>query len=178
MDQWCDMWDKALQDGFMDKKDAPIEQSNTDSFFGMSNQTDEAGPDEDDVEAWRDIYNGGEFLHGSNDEGLLSEVKDDKATFKTNLDSLVKSPNPVQPQTIGKDQELDSIDSTYTQEDIDELHELKIQLHGLQDKLASMDGKGEKNKKIESQMNALKEKIEDLSNGLGQVLPQQMSSQK
>ena len=75
--------------------------------------------------------------------------------------------NPVQPTSVGQDSLVtdDSLEATYTPEDISKLEELKIQLHGLADKMAEM----KEDPKLAKKISTLENKINDLSNEMNVV---------
>jgi len=76
------------------------------------------------------------------------------------------NPNPVRRETEGKDQELEDrqVGSTFSNEDLDELEEMKKKLHDLGSKAAEMD-----NKDYSVQISAMIKKIDELSDKLGRV---------
>jgi len=167
--KWQELWDAELSaQGPVNKEATPG------GFFGViDSESKNITPDEN--QAWQAIY--GTPVPGFDKEYLLLK-EDDGAKLKTNVDKLVKSPNPVKPETIGSDVVTTSVDNTYTPEDLDKLSELKLQLHKLVDNLNSVDGLGQKNKKLEGQISSLQEKIDELSTSLGQVLPQHVANDK
>lgn len=77
-------------------------------------------------------------------------------------------PNPLRIDSIGVDQEVDSVDSTYTVEELESLWEMKVQLYELECKLNAFEAQSKDGKNIESKINSLKEKINEFSNELGQ----------
>lgn len=83
-------------------------------------------------------------------------------------DTIANTANPIRHNTTGPDQELNdkSLGTTFTPEDLEALGELKLKLHDLEAKLSSFEGRGENGKKFESQIIAVKKKIEELSDAL------------
>jgi hypothetical protein len=78
----------------------------------------------------------------------------------------VNLPNPIRKSTEGKDQDLGALQvgSTFSNEDLEELEEMKKKLHDLGSKAAEME-----NKDYSTQISAMIKKIDDLSDKLGRV---------
>lgn len=81
--------------------------------------------------------------------------------------------NPVARDTMGPDQDMSkqSLGASYTEEDFLKLEELKKQLFGLENKLATSMGFGdEKNqKKIQTQIESIKKEINGISDEMGRT---------
>ncbi len=78
-------------------------------------------------------------------------------------------PNPLRADSLGVDQEIEAVDSTYTVEELESLWEMKVQLHELECKLNAFEAQSKDGKSIESKIQSLKEKINEFSNELGQT---------
>jgi len=150
LDKWTAQWDKAQADGVFEDSPKQIQQL-------------DLSPD------------GATDWQKANPE-LLQEDNKDAGNVAA---SIAQSPNPVRQSTAGKDQELEPgpLGLTFSEKDIEDLSELKIKLHNLQDKLNTFEGRGENSTKFESQINSVKDKIEELSTAMTQAFPYSISPQ-
>jgi hypothetical protein len=151
-DSWVDKWDKAQKsDIFKAPQNLPstAPQTSQNSFFGMQqfNPTDDIKST--DAEYWNAIY--------STSDGVDAPMERIDEADATSLNL----PNPIRKSTEGKDQNLtgDAIGSTFSEEDIENLAEMKVKLHELESKIATM----ENNERYQSQVKDLIKKIDDLS---------------
>jgi hypothetical protein len=152
---WVDKWDKAVENGIF--KDAPkppstCKKTSDDSFFGLqqTNPTDSISSGDSDY--WR----------------AINSVADGGVAFER-LDEVEKEkylPNPIHLGTEGEDQKMEphQLGVTFSEEDIKNLEEMKVKLHELQSKIASMDDKS-----YDSQVKSIISGIEDLSNKMSRV---------
>lgn len=150
-DNWVDKWDKALENGVF--KDAPklpstAPQTSQDSFFGLQQTNPTDSIDSADADYWRAIS-------AVADGGVEMQRIDEADAVSVNL------PNPIRHSTEGKDQDLDSerLGLTFSEDDIKQLEEMKVKLHELENKIATMEEKGE----YESQVKSMLKKISELS---------------
>jgi hypothetical protein len=176
--KWCDLWDKAQEDGVF--KDAPKpltptpQTSEPESFFGLVNSHPSTNARDCDVQYWNDVYE----LSKSGDPQLIQEQKESiKNVVKKSADDIVRSPNPITASSAGTDQDLTpgSLGLTFSEKDLEELAGLKLQLHDLTSKMASFSAKG--GKQLESKIAALKEKIDEFSSELTHSLGDKKSTQ-
>lgn len=167
--KWANVWDKAVEKGIFDgapKPPTPSSNLGDHSFFGPTNSNSTDSISAPDAEYWKNVYslsnNSGDYIDPME---MITEVAKAKNPEMGNIASaMAHSPNPVRPDTIGKDQE--QFDMTFTEKDIEDLSELKIQLHAMEDKINDFEGRGENAKKYENQITTLKKKIDDLSDSL------------
>lgn len=154
-DNWVDKWDKAVESGLF--KDAPkppstCKQTSDDSFFGLQQTHPTDAINTSDSEYWK----------------AINSVADGGVAFER-LDEAEKEkylPNPIHLGTEGEDQKLNhhQLGLTFSEEDIKNLEEMKIKLHELGSKIASMDDKS-----YDSQLKSIISGIEDLSNKMSRV---------
>ena len=152
-DDFVDKWEKALQsDIFKPSPQLPstAPQTSQNSFFGLhqANPTDTINSS--DAEYWKAIH--------AVSDGVDSPMERIDELFS--VKSIVMNPNPIRKGTEGKDQDLSdkSLGLTFSEEDIKNLADMKIKLHELENKVASMIDKD-----YSSQIKELIEKIDNLS---------------
>ena len=199
-DKWTDQWEKALEQGVFN--DAPhiappmTPQTAELSYFGPVN----ANPSEElrdyDAKYWQTVYAMSGDMGLAPDpiraaENLIQEERKavelqqqmlNEATEQTIakvVKDIAQSPNPVRHGTVGKDQDLtpQSLSQTFSEEDIEKLTELKIQLHNAQSMLVSYETEGKSTKAQESQIANLKQKVDALSDAMTQIFPLAVDSQ-
>jgi hypothetical protein len=81
---------------------------------------------------------------------------------------IAASPNPIPAWTVGKDSDPlpgETIPS-YTDQDLNDLAELKVKMQGLHEKILTFDAKGDKNNKFESQLRELQKQIDVISDAM------------
>lgn len=154
-DGWVDKWDKALKgDIFKDSPKLPstAPQTSDNSFFGLQQTNPTDSISSSDADYWKAISSVA-------DGGVDMQRIDESDMGNSPLAS--DDPNPVRRETEGKDQELDSrpLGLTFDEEDIKSLEDMKLKLHELENKIASMDDKD-----YGAQVKAMIEKIDELSN--------------
>ena len=184
--KWCDLWDKAQKDGIFDdapKPPSPSPQtSDAASFFGLVNTHSTNTVRDCDAQYWNDVYeltkNNDPQPRYDNGEELLQE-ETTKSVLGKSADAIARSPNPIHPASVGTDQDLTpgSLGLTFSEKDIEELSELKLQLHELTSKMASFEGEGKKAKQLESKLTALKKKIDEFSDELTHSLGDKKNTQ-
>jgi hypothetical protein len=108
--------------------------------------------------------------------GLTEDIKGQVGDV---AQAILQTPNPIRAHTVGKDQALEPgpLGLTFSEKDIEALSEMKIQLHDLECKLNEFEGLGKNGSKFEKEIKTLKEKIDDLSNSMGQAFPYSISPQ-
>lgn len=175
-DDWCDKWEKAKSDGVFENapKHFPSQQTASVSFFGAIDADPSKDVSEVDAQYWNALNKTGSF----SGEVITEASGEDKAMIKKVADAIRKSPNPIRPNTIGMDQEMEpeQLGVTYSDEDLEAVNELKLKIHELEDKLNSMEGLGQKTKSVETKIKNLKEKMNELSDELSHSAPEAISS--
>lgn len=172
-DQWVDMWAKANDDGIFEKTPDIVPNQTADvSFFGPTDTHSTPTLRDADVKYWSDIYDMSKYNDGSGEDPTMLTEQDDKKVTDS-VKAMAQSPNPIRAGSVGMDQAMDnkSLGVTFTPQDIESLAEMKVKLHGLKDKLNTMESKGQSGGKLESQINGLQEKIDELSDSLGRAFP-------
>jgi hypothetical protein len=166
------------------------------SYFGPINTNPTSDVQDTDVKYWQQVYamsghqgmapdpfKAGDQLIAEEraarkaEKALISEAAEAEVAKVTK--AIIQSPNPIHAGTVGKDQDLtpQSLSLTFTEEDLETLHELKIQLHNAQAVLIGQEMEGKATKKNESKIANLKDKIDALSTAMGQMFPLAVSSQ-
>jgi hypothetical protein len=173
-DKWCDQWDKALDDGVFEGAPKPPVSEPRADFFGQYN----GPPDDDqvssvDAQYWHDVYRaaiGGYDMDDPNNdfadgnEGLMSE--DHKAIDKAAADALAHSHNPIDPTTVGKDQDIDVDGNEQEVKDIEELSEMKVRLEKLESRLNANYTENKSITGVQKQIDTLRNQIDELSDTL------------
>lgn len=100
--------------------------------------------------------------------GLVKETVLSAAERKAKVDAIITSPNPIKQQTVGKDQDVtpQSLNATFSNEDLEKLEDMKSKLHELKDKANKADGLGDKAEAFLKQIEDLTEKIDQLSDSM------------
>jgi hypothetical protein len=143
-------WDDALSGGIfkdVQKPATPSKGTSDHSFFGLRQDNPTSSIDDGDAKYWNAISS-------MADGGVeIERIDEDMVGASPN-------PNPVRKETEGPDSEINPRSSglTFDEADIKKLEKMKIDLHELQSKAASMD---EKN--YETQISAARKKIDELS---------------
>lgn len=166
-EKWQTQWDAALEKGIFDtpKKDhVPSAQKNPESFFGTQKNSPSEEVPQTDSEFWRDIY------RNSREYGTQCDLdgRDDSMIQESSVAAPLgpKTANPVRVNTLGMDQDVKNVGSTYDVADLQNLENLKVKLHGLLDKLNGLEGKGQGAGKLESQIQSLQKQIDEFSDNL------------
>lgn len=168
IDGWADKWEKAQKAGIF--KDAPKSQPHTSpsSFFGMSDVTPKKSFEAADTQYWNTVNALADKNVGSS-EILREMFKPASAKeLKDNTSKIAQTPNPIPSWTVGKDQEglKGEIKPVYTDDDINELAEMKTKLQAFEERVLSADSRGKKASRVGDKIKALKQQIEDLSDAL------------
>ncbi len=195
LNHWADMYEKAQADGVFQSTPKPPQmntQTGSTSFFGLVNTEPTEEVSDVDAKYWSQVYErtvercspfgsiAGEIevLHEDGDgdgdgDGDIAEapIAEDKSYVADVAQSMLDSPNPVHPSSVGKDQELTVTPNWGTVEDdsvdsLVEIEKLKKNLYDLECKLSGPDGLKESAPKIDKQLETMKKKIDDLSNRL------------
>jgi len=183
LEDWTNKWDKALADGIFEKPEGPpiiSKQTHSQDYFNMSHEDhdehDENAPiNECDTKYWSDLY---KLTKRYGREATVTDVIKESIAVdkKSYTDALAGSPNPVRPSSVGKDTGNDNplnTGATYDVADFQKLEDLKLKLHGLIDKLNGFDTKSSSVTKLEGQIESLKKKIDEMSDGFSKSVPSQ-----
>jgi hypothetical protein len=193
IENWAEKYEKAVADGVFNEPNQevkPTPKTSEETFFGSQNCHPTDNIADNDADYWRNVYSRtanpnyrvdskGELIndHAITEASYLQQEqkKADPELVKT-VEKIVTAANPIQYHTAGKDQDLtpQSLGLTFSPEDVNDLSEMKIRLHDLQDQLNSFEGRGTNGKKFESQIASLKAKIDDLSDSLTTTFPLQL----
>jgi len=171
-EDWCQKWDNAQEKGLFDDIPKPVNttpQTSEESFFGPQNTHPTNSPHEADVEYWKSVHSAlvqGDAAPDPLKPQLLQEGK--LQNFKSSY-----PPNPMYSYSQGKDQKIAprQLDITFDEEDINELADMKKTLYELESKVGAADTNGKGTKKLESQIENLKQKIDKLSSSMGRAYP-------
>jgi hypothetical protein len=166
-DNWCDMWADAQDKGLFD--DAPHtpelnRQTSRESFFGPQDTNPSEGPSDTDAQYWQNVN---QMIDGEKPE-LLQEGKLQKYKRGRGF-----PPNPMYSYSQGKDQDLAprQLGITFDEEDVEELADMKRELHDLESQISTNDVNGKNTKQLESRMDSLKKRIDELSTSMGRTFP-------
>lgn len=162
-EDYCKLWDKACEDGVFAGVEAPPPTHT--SYLGLG--TSGPNPDHADLYPEEDV-----FL----DEKLIQErAGDPYFDYLKVLLAEGKSANPIYPDSVGKDQ--DAPKPAWVDEKVfEEVEKLKKQLYDLEVKLNTEEAGGKKwvekchhpeTKKVWTQIESMRKRIDTLSNNLG-----------
>jgi hypothetical protein len=160
LDDYVSKWEKAQKDGVFDSSKTPEvnPQTSNSSFFGFVQSNPTESPSLNDNEYWKAISS-------------AADDHDNIITINEETDHKDFPPNPLSSDSVGCDQKMSpqSLGKTYSEEELNELSDLKKDLYELESNLLKKMGFGDyKDKdKIESKINNLKKKIHELSDDLG-----------
>jgi hypothetical protein len=177
---WIQQWEDA-QKGVMKPTEQPVQKTKVDNYFGFQNEKPEdveIGQDSEEMNTWKVLA---DMAAPTSERGqlLTEQGKSDKIAVADAAKRIAQSANPIRAGSVGKDQDLNpqSLGNTYSQQDVEELAEMKVKLHTLQDQLNSFEGRGQNGKKFESQIETLKQKIDELSDAMTTGFPLAISPQ-
>lgn len=184
-DTWMDQWDKAQKDGVFDdaaKPITPTPQNYADDFFGTHRPAEKTSIRDVDAEYWNQVYKMSKGEDSFDHEGMTGEpvtIQEDAPVDKKELVKTTKSDNksvanitddlgglanPVHASQRGHDK-YDKVTPNWAGgEDLVELHNLKVSLQELEDKVASAPMQPDK--KVLAQIKSLWTKINELSDSL------------
>ena len=179
-DKWQKQWDDALnQDVFKDLPQSQEVQGEID-FFGFGNLSKESESKAKDADSkyWNQVYalsmsQSPSGLAGQSE--LFTEEETEKVgSITTSEKQLEYPPNPVTVDSGGKDQDLspESMGLTFDEKDIQDLADMKLKLHTLEDKLAANPNT---KSNLTSQVTSLKEKIDELSSLMTNSYPTEIT---
>ena len=168
INKFAKIWDSAIQKGiFADAPkpaiDKPVE--NETDFFGqyLTDEYDKDKPlNEVDSKYWSKL--------AKKADPLFEDAKQDS---KVNANSLANTHNPIYPNTVGKDQDINVTPNwAVGGKEIEQLEELKKELHSLEVKLSSFLNEKEnpqespEEEKLQIKIDSLKKQVDELSDSL------------
>lgn len=178
INKYAAIWDDAQTKGIFkdsdaeeaakrDKKPVDEEESFFGDFFGQQGRTKEYDIDEPlneaDAKYWAQVSKLAD-PDGYTDPLKLVESKEDA---KKVADAMAKAHNPVYPNEVGKDQDVNVTQNWGVGgKEYFQLEELKVRLEKLESKLNAMECKGKSGTGTQSKIDGLKKKIDDLSDSL------------
>lgn len=153
-DDFVSKWEKAQKEGiFPSAPKLPSTSTPTgkSSFFGPIDTNPTDSINQSDSDYWKAIYATGDGV----DFGPINE-SDSKEVIE----------NPIRRDSEGKDQDMApyQLGATFSEEDIKSLEEMKVKLHELQSKVATLED--EDKNKYDPQIKSLLSKIDELSDKL------------
>lgn len=170
INKYAAIWDTALAKGIFPDKPIQAKPENEEEeesffgadFFGQNLRSAEYDMDEPlnevDTKYWAQISR----LADPN-----SYLKESKEEIKSVADAMGKAHNPVLPNTIGKDQNLNVAQNWGVGgKEYFQLEELKVRLEKLESKLNAIEGQGKSGKDSQSKIDELKKQIDNLSDSL------------
>ena len=193
-DKWCGQWEDAMKKGVFEdapKPLSPSSQTADGSFFGLVNTDPSPCPKDADIEYWNNVHVAAQhgvdttdplvlIDHMENAEAaLITEEKRDKKSLGAATKAVADAPNPIRHTSVGNDREMADapLGVTYSPEDLEELAEMKLKLHDLEDQLNSFEATGKNSSRFQGQIDNLREKIEGFSSDLGHSYPSEPSFQ-
>jgi hypothetical protein len=183
-DNWCDMWQKAQEDeDFVSGcKDSDTQGSTSPEkidFFGQNHEEADDEFEPGSLDYWTKIYNmsnnAGDAPDVTKWEVLTDGVNNVPEPVKPNLTdaemgkvvkSMGNSANPIQPSSVGRDTDYKpNISNVYS---LEQLSDMKINLHELECKLNVNDalGKVKDGVKVQAKIDELRKKIDELSDAI------------
>ncbi len=102
---------------------------------------------------------------------IIADAIDDASFFRNLHDAYDPKNddvpiNPVDTFSLGKDQDLESSDNFTDGDKLRELNSIKVSLHALEDKINTAAGLGKDENNLMKQVEAIRSKIDELSNKL------------
>ncbi len=189
-EKWKDQWEKAMDDGVFDDAPRPAflpPEGEEDQYTGFFTNQSMGNKKDVDAEYWNkmnkssgytdpldephDLSMQGQDLvpisEDAEDDSLVSTEKPDGKSNRKITDELGPTPNPTNATNRGVDNRSHVTPNWAGGKKIVELHNMKLNLQKLEDKLAvdpMMEDK--KSKSVASQIEALWRRIDQLSNSL------------
>lgn len=170
INKFAKIWDNAVQKGLFADAPKPVTSTSKEAqsdFFGqyLTDEYDRDKPlNEVDTKYWVKLSKKADPL-------FVEETTAEKS--KVNTDALANSYNPIYPNTVGKDQDINVTPNWGVGgKEIEQLEDLKKELYNLEVKLNSMinekksDEKDSKGDQIQDKIDSLKKEIDKLSDSL------------
>lgn len=179
INKYAAIWDAAQGKGIF--KDSPKpspskNQEDEDSFFGADffgqNRSSEYDIDEPinevDSKYWASVSRMAD-PNGKYFDPLLvaEEASPSKEDLKKSADNMSKAHNPIYPDSVGKDQDVNVVQNWGVGgKEHFQLEDLKVRLEKLESKLNSIESKGDSGKAAQEKIDSLKSQIDELSDSL------------
>lgn len=167
INKFAKIWDNALQKGVFDSP--PSLPSKAEDEENLDRGTDFFGQyltDESDIDKPLNEVDAKYWAIVSRRADPFSEENN---PLKKSVDSIGNSQNPILPNSVGKDQNLNVTPNWgYGGKQIEELEKLKVDLYELESKLNSLSSKDQDSKveSVQSKIDSLKKEIDKLSDSL------------
>ena len=164
IEKYTNIWEKALKDGFLKDNEKPPAPKMSVDFFGLRSDEDDSDVslNEVDTKYWNDLYQDSKNSSSFNESKGKKDKKDDVKAKAGKAKKMANAHNPIDPNTVGKDQD---IDPDLNNEDFKQLEKLKLDVEKLEISMNKKEGnKAEANtSSIMSEIKKLKEKIDQIS---------------
>lgn len=168
LDKYTDQWEKALKNGIFDDAPQPPAPSRDLDFFGQMGGEEIVPMNECDAKYWDRVYKLSKRTGPGCAPDPLAPMKEevDKTAAKRVADKIANSANPIEPWTVGKDQDWKPTPNWTDGKELRELAEMKKKLEQLESKMNAQEGLGKSGDSIQKQIDAMRQKLDDLSDSL------------
>jgi len=178
INKYAAIWDAAQEKGiFKDapKPPQPRNQDDEDSFFGADffgqNRSAEYDIDEPinevDSKYWATVSRMADPTGKYIDPLLVEESVPSKENTKKAAEKMSGAHNPVYPNSVGKDQDMNVAQNWGVGgKEHFQLEDLKVRLEKLESKLNGIESKGDSGKGTQDKIDSLKKQIDELSDSL------------
>lgn len=181
LQNWADKYEKAQSDGVFEgapSPPVPTPQTAEDNFWGMVNSNPTDAVSRPDAQYWKNLWDAtrpdgpSSIVIEEETEEVVEEEAYEKAIDKEiptpGDENNAKSFNPTHRDSQGEDQALETepLGVSFSAKDVNDLAEMKVKLHALQDKMNTNEGLGKSGKSLESRIASAIKEIEDLSNSI------------
>jgi hypothetical protein len=178
INKYAAIWDAAQEKGiFKDapKPPQPRNQDAEDSFFGADffgqNRSAEYDIDEPinevDSKYWATLSRMADPLSHYVDPLMTEESVPSKENTKNAAEKMAGSHNPIHPNSVGKDQDMQVTQNWGVGgKEHFQLEDLKVRLEKLESKLNGIESKGDSGKSTQDKIDGLKKQIDELSDSL------------
>jgi hypothetical protein len=178
LNKWTDQWLKAQKGGHFGTPE-PTEEEIANTQQGFMQSKPKSGFSEIDSKYWNQLYSKSKHPGDAPDptqrpQVLNEDVPPQPQPLKPDLTNQEKgeivrgaadSPNPIIPGSVGKDQDYKPNWADVQQ--LEQLHDMKINLHELESKLNTNDAMAtQKGQKIQKQIDSLRLQMDALSDEL------------
>ena len=184
IDKLSAQWDKALAAGIFDDV-KPKQQTNNNNkevdFFGQMTGKDTEITDSD-ISNWKDVmvtlgdssfsnkesYSDNSYSDQSDESDvfLTEEKTPSKKKIKSDSKKMANTNNPVQPNTLGKDNKIKPENNFTNGKLLDDLIELKSKLHSMLSEMQKNETLGKDSKSAQSAIDKMFKEIDKLSDSL------------
>jgi hypothetical protein len=168
--KFTQIWDKAQGQNIFaqaDAKAAAEREAKQINFFGQMPDVYDTQINADDMSQWNDVMKVMTDKYEPNNSDLLVEEKTpSKDKVKKHSEKGANTHNPVYPDSIGKDNNINPENDFTNGKNLDKLEELKKELHKLQVKFNKSEVLAKDTKKIEASISKIKDEIDQLSDML------------